>query len=136
MLKYSVCALLLFFSINGIAPAVENDVFEVEAEGSYPMVEGGSIDLAKKMSLFTAKKKAVESAGRYLSREGLIDVFELEKDEIYSLTAGEIHAEILEQKRKTVGKTSIYHVRNQSPDPVLRFSSKQKSQTANRKKMR
>ena len=111
MLKYGVFALLLFFSINGIAPAVENNIFEVEAEGSYPMVEGGPIDLAKKMSLFTAKKKAVESAGRYLSREGLIDVFELEKDEIYSLTAGEIHAEILEQKRKTVGKTSIYHVR-------------------------
>ncbi len=111
MLKYSVFALLLFFSIDGMAPAVENDIFEVEAEGSYSMVEGGSIDLAKKLSLFIAKRKAVESAGRYLSREGLIDVFELEKDEIYSLTAREIRAEILEQKRKIVGKTSIYHVR-------------------------
>lgn len=111
MLKYSVFTLLLFFSIDGIAPAVENDIFEVEAEGSYPMVEDGSIDLAKKLSLFIAKRKAVESAGRYLSREGLIDVFELEKDEIYSLTAREIRAEILEQKRKIVGKTSIYHVR-------------------------
>jgi hypothetical protein len=111
MLKYSVFALLLFFSINGIAPAVENDIFEVEAEGSYPMVKGGSIDLAKKLSLFIAKRKAVESAGRYLSREGLIDVFDLDKDEIYSLTANNIHTEILEEKRKTVGKTSTCHVR-------------------------
>jgi hypothetical protein len=111
MLKYILFALLLFFSMNGIAPATENDTFEVEAEGSYPLVAKGSIDLAKRMALFAAKRKAVESAGRYLSRENLIEVDEPDKDEIYSLTAREIHAEILEEEQETVGETSTFHVR-------------------------
>lgn len=111
MFKYILFALFLFFTINGIAPAAENDIFEVEAEGSYPVMASGSIDLAKKMALFTARRKAVESAGRYLAREGLIEVNEPEKDEIYSLTAREIRAEILEEKQETVGKTSTYRVR-------------------------
>jgi hypothetical protein len=111
MLKYSLFAMFLFFAISAIAPAVENDIFEVEAEGSYPIATGGSIDLAKKMSLFKAKRKAVESAGRYLSRKSLIDANEPDKDEIYSLTAREIQAEILAEKRETADKTSIYCVR-------------------------
>ena len=111
MLKYILFVLLLFFSMKGISPAAENDTFEVEAEGNYPIVANGSVDLAKRMSLFTAKKKAVESAGRYLSREDLIEVDEPDKDEIYSLTAREIHAEILEEKQETAGETSTYHVR-------------------------
>jgi hypothetical protein len=111
MLKYILFALLLFFSMNGIAPAAENDTFEVEAEGSYPIVANGSIDLAKRMALFAAKRKAVASAGRYLSREDLIEVDEADKDEIYSLTAREIHSEILEEKQETVGEISTYRVR-------------------------
>lgn len=111
MLKYSLLAVFLFFSISGIAQAVENDVFELEAEGGYPIATGGSIDLVKKMSLFTAKRKAVESAGRYLSRKGLIDANEPDKDEIYSLTAREIRTEILAEKREKIGEISIYRVR-------------------------
>jgi hypothetical protein len=111
MLKYILFALLLFFSVNGIAPAAENDTFEVEAEGAYPTAANGSTGLAKRMALFAAKRKAVESAGRYLSREDLIDVDEPDKDEIYSLTAREIHAEILKEKQETIGETSTYRVR-------------------------
>ena len=43
MLKTILGALLLFFSINGIALAVDNEIFEVEAEGRYQMVAGASI---------------------------------------------------------------------------------------------
>ena len=111
MCKFILVALLVFFSINGVASAAEDDVFEIEAEGSYRMKAGFSIDLAKKMALFTAKRKAVDLAGRYLSRKSLIEVYELNRDEIYSLAAREIEAEILEENRPRVGKTSTYRLR-------------------------
>jgi len=98
-------------SIYGVASAAEDDIFEIEAEGNYRMAAGASIDLAKKLALFIAKRKAVNLAGRYLSRKSLIKVYELNKDEIYSLAAREIEAEIVEEKRRRVGKTSTYRVR-------------------------
>ena len=75
-------------SLNGVASAAQDGIFEIEAEGSYRMEAGASIDLAKKMALFTAKRKAVDLAGRYLSRQSLIKVYELNRDEIYSLSSG------------------------------------------------
>jgi hypothetical protein len=102
---------LVLFSINGGTSAAKDEIFEIEAEGSYRMEAGALIDLAKKMALFIAKRKAVDLAGRYLSRKSLIKVYELNRDEIYSLAAREIEAEILEEKRPTVGKAQIYRVR-------------------------
>jgi hypothetical protein len=106
-----MAALLVLFSINGVASAAEDDIFLIEAEGSYRMEAGASIDLARKLALFTAKRKAVDLAGRYLSRKSLIEVYELNRDEIYSLAATRIKAEILEEKRSTVGKTLTYRAR-------------------------
>ena len=104
-------ALLVLFSITGIVSAAEDDIFEIETEGSYRIKDDTSIDLAKKMALFSAKKKAVDLAGRYLSRKRLIRVYELDKDEIYSLAARETEAKILEEKNQTVGNISAYYVR-------------------------
>jgi len=106
-----LATLLVLFSINGDALATEDDIFEIEAQGSYRMEAGASLDLAKKLALFTAKRKAVELAGRYLSRKSLIEVYERNRDEIYSLAAREIEAEILEEKRQSAGKILTYHVR-------------------------
>jgi len=103
--------LLVLFSIKGVASAAEDDVFVIEAEGSYRTEAGSSVDLAKKVALFTAKRKAVDLAGRYLSRKSLIEAYELNRDEIYSLTAREIETEILEEKRQTVGKVLTFRVR-------------------------
>ena len=111
MLKIILCAWLLFFSIGDVASAAEDDNFEIEAEGSYRMEDGSSIELAKKMALFTAKRQAVDLAGRYLSRKSLIEAYDLNRDEIYSLAAREIEAEILEEKRQTVGKILTYRIR-------------------------
>ncbi len=111
MRNFIMAALAVLFSIYGVASAAEDDIFEIEAEGSYRMEAGASIDLAKKLALFTAKRKAVDLAGRYLSRKSLIEIYELNRDEIYSLAAREIEAEILEEKHQTVGKTSTYRVR-------------------------
>jgi len=111
MLKIILAALLLFFSINGVASEAEDDVFAIETEGSYRMEAGSPVDLAKKVALFTAKRKAVDLAGRFLSRKTLIETYELNRDEIYSLAAREIQAEILEEKQETVGKNSTYRLR-------------------------
>ncbi len=115
MLNLIMAALLVLLSTNGIASAGEaNDIFKIETEGSYRMEAGSSVDLAKKVALFTAKRKAVDLAGRYLSRKNLIETYELNKDEIYSLAARELQAEILEEKRETAGKTSTYRLRIRS----------------------
>jgi len=111
MLKTIIFALLLFFSINGAVSAAEDDAFEIESEGRYQMAVDASIELAKKMALFSAKRQAVDLAGRYLSRQSLIKVYELKRDEIYSLAAREIEIKILEEKRQTVGKILTYYVR-------------------------
>ena len=134
MCKFILVALLVFFSINGVASAAEDDVFEIEAEGSYRMKAGFSTDLAKKMALFTAKRKAVDLAGRYLSRKSLIEVYELNRDEIYSLAAREIEAEILEEKRETVGKTSTYRVRIRARVQASDFAKAQREDTKQGKK--
>jgi len=60
-----MAALLVLFSINGVASAAaaaedDDDIFEIETEGSYRMVLSSSVDLAKKVALFTAKRKAIE----------------------------------------------------------------------------
>ena len=115
MPNFIIIALLTLFSINGVASAAEaNDIFKIETEGSYRMETDASVDLAKKMALFTAKRKAVDLAGRYLSRKSLIKVYELNRDEIYSLAARAVQVEILEEKRETVGKISTYRLRLRS----------------------
>ena len=111
MRNFIMAALLVSFSINGVATATEDDIFEIEVEGRYQMEVGSSVDLAKEVALFSAKRKAIELAGRYLSRKSLIKTYGLNRDEIYSLAAREIQTEILEEKRETVGKTSIYRLR-------------------------
>ena len=115
MSNFIIMALLTLFSINGVASAAEaNDTFKIETEGSYRMETDASVDLAKKMALFAAKRKAVDLAGRYLSRKRLIKVYELNRDEIYSLAARQVQVEILEEKRETVGKISTYRLRIRS----------------------
>ena len=111
MRNLMMAALLVLFSINSVDSAAEDDIFEIETEGSYRMNDVASIDLAKRMALFIAKRKTVDLAGRYLSRKNLIKAYELNRDEIYSLAAREIETEILEQSRQTVKKNVTFHVR-------------------------
>ena len=105
----------MLLSITGVPPAfAEDDLFEVETEGSYQIEDGSSVDLAKKVALFNAQRQAVDLAGRYLSSKSLIKRYELKRDEIYSLAAREIQVEILEEKRETVGNISTYRLRVRS----------------------
>jgi hypothetical protein len=56
MPNFILVASLLFFSINGVVSAAEDDVFVLETEGSYRMEAGVSTRLAQKVALFTAKR--------------------------------------------------------------------------------
>ncbi len=47
MRNFIMAALAVLFSIYGVASAAEDDIFEIEAEGSYRMEAGASNDLAK-----------------------------------------------------------------------------------------
>ena len=115
MRNFIMAAFLILFSINSVASAAEgNNSFEIETEGSYRMETDSSSELAKRVALFNAKRKAVDLAGRYLSRKGLIKGYELHKEEIYSLAAREIQAEILEEKRETIERISTYRLRIRS----------------------
>ena len=111
MRKILLTALFVLFLMNSIASAVANDVIEIESEGNYRIAAGASIDLPKNLALFIAKRKAVDLAARYLSHKSLIAVYELKREEIYSLAAREIRTKILNEKRETVGKTLTYIVR-------------------------
>jgi len=99
MNRFIVAALLVSLSIAGVTPAAQEDIIEIETEGSYQMAPDDSMELAKKMAFFIAKRKAVESSCKYLARENLIDVNNLNRDEVCSLAARQIQAEILEEKR-------------------------------------
>jgi hypothetical protein len=134
MRNFFLVALLVLSSINGGASAAVNDVFEIEAEGSYRMEADSSVDLAKKVALFSAKRKAVDLAGRYLSRKSLIEVYELNRDEIYSLAARGIEAEILEEKCQTVGKTSTCRVRIRARVQASDFIKAEMADTKQEKK--
>lgn len=110
MRNFILAFLLVMFSTSGLSSAADS-IFEIESEGSYRMETGASVDLAKKVALFAAKRKAVELAGRYLSRNSLIEVYKLDKEEIYSLAARRVQATILSEKWKTGGKPSTYWLR-------------------------
>jgi hypothetical protein len=100
-----IATFLFLTSVNGVASAAkEVDIIEIEAQGSYRMGAGDSVDLVRKVAFFTAKKQAVNLAGRYLSHKSLIKTYELNKDEIYSLVAREIQAKIPELGQHLYGK--------------------------------
>jgi hypothetical protein len=106
-----IATLLLLILVTGVSSAAkEKDTIEIEAEGRYRMEADSSVDLAREVALFNAKRNAVDLAGRYLSRKSLIKTYGLNRDEIYSLAAREIQAEIFGEKSETIGKTSTYRL--------------------------
>ncbi len=111
MRSWIISALLVLLSIHGGVSVAANDFFVIETEGRYRIGDADSVDVAKKMALFIAKRKAVDLAGRYLSHKSLIKVYEQSRDGIFSLAAREIEAEIIEQSRQTVGKGVTFRVR-------------------------
>ena len=110
MRYFTIAGLLVLFATIGIASAMENDVFVIETDGNFRIEADAPTLKAKKMALFIAKRKAVDLAGRYLSRKSLIEAYQLRRDEIYSLAAREIRVEIVEEKREMIEQSPTYRV--------------------------
>ena len=93
------------------AQGAEEDSLEVVAEGKFQAQAGTPKKLARQIALFEAKKKAVESAGRYLAGKHLVLSYEQKKEEIYSLVATKIHAKVIDENLETSGHTFNYTIR-------------------------
>jgi hypothetical protein len=111
-----VCAMilvaLLLISYHPLwAQSLEEDSLEVVAEGKFQAQAGTAKKLARQIALFEAKKRAVESAGRYLAGKHLVLSYEQKKEEIYSLVATKIHSKVIDENLETSGNTFNYTIR-------------------------
>jgi hypothetical protein len=102
--------LLISDHFSGTLSAAE-DSFEVVAEGKFQAPTGTPEKLARQIALFEAKKKAVESAGRYLARKHLVLSYEQKKEEIYSLVTTKIHSKVIAENIESSGNSYIFHIR-------------------------
>ena len=107
----TVVTLLLISGHLRWAQGLEEDSLEVVAEGKFQAQAGTPKKLARQIALFEAKKKAVESAGRYLAGKHLVLSYEQKKEEIYSLVATKIHSNVIAENVESSGNTFIFHIR-------------------------
>ena len=68
----TIFSLLLISDHLSRALGAAEDSLEVVAEGKFQAPAGTPENLARQIALFEAKKKAVESAGRYLAGKHLV----------------------------------------------------------------
>ena len=111
MHKFIVAVVFVLFTVSCIAGAAEDDIFEIETEGFCLVEPNASVALAKKIAFFNARRKAVDIAGKYLSQKNLIETYELNREEIYSLVAREIQAELTEGHLEKNGNETSYRLR-------------------------
>jgi hypothetical protein len=112
MISAMIVVSLLFISyhLRG-AQGAEEDSLEVVAEGKFQAQAGTTKKLARQIALFEAKKKAVESAGRYLAGKHLVLSYDQKKEEIYSLVTTKIHSKIIAENIEPSGDAFNYYIR-------------------------
>lgn len=93
------------------AQDAKEDSLELVTEGKFQAQAGTPKKLARQIALFEAKRKAVESAGRYLAGKHLVLSYEQKKEEIYSLVATKIHSKVIDENLETSGNTFNYTIR-------------------------
>ena len=89
----------------------EEDSLEVVAEGQFQAKAGTSKKFARQLAIFEAKKKAVESAGRYLAGKHLVLSYEQKKEEIYCLVTTKILSKVIAEDMQSSGNMFTYLVR-------------------------
>jgi hypothetical protein len=112
LISAMVVVWMLLFSYHLIgAQGSEEDSLEIVAEGKFQAPAGTAKKLARQIALFDAKRKAVESAGRYLAGKHLVLSYEQKKEEIYSLVATKIPSKVITENLETSGDTFDYYIR-------------------------
>lgn len=107
-------AMIILSASTGLAQKIEQDAVVIVTQASYLIQPDDSTMLAKALAQYGAKRKAVETAGRYFVMKGLVESYEKKREEIYSLATNEIETKILEEKWVPSGKLKRYIVRIES----------------------
>lgn len=117
MISAMIVVALLFISyhLRG-AQGAEEDSLEVVAEGKFQAQAGTTKKLARQIALFETKKKAVESAGRYLAGKHLVLSYDQKKEEIYSLVTTKIHSKIIAENMEPSGDDLFRSIREKIPE--------------------
>lgn len=94
-----IIVLCVYFSPMALAEPVV-----VNSTGKYVMGDLDSKKNARSLALMEAKRQALERAGTYLESRSEVKNYELNKDEINTLTAGIMSVEILNEDWKMSGE--------------------------------
>ena len=121
MKTFIIAILLLSLSNIAFAENPAENIVEVEAKGSYIMRDDDSREVAKQLALFEAKKKALESAWRYISNKMQIKLCATQKDELYGLAASALPIKILKENWEPAGKTLRCFIRVRAKIKVYDF---------------
>ena len=111
-----VATLFASYSAGTVPPARANDpsvssAIEIESEGVYQIGAGDTLQIAKALALYEAKKAAVAAAGKYLSRKGIIEYYERKKEEVYNLVIDGLIVRVLSEQKTGRGGAQRFEVR-------------------------
>lgn len=98
-----VVGVFIIFAAAKAAAAGNTTSLGIEAQASHTLVPGDSKPLARKLALFRAKRKAANRAADRFTERGLIQFVDRDKNELVSLVADRLDAEILRDRCKTEG---------------------------------
>ena len=104
MRRAALIATVLFLSSVAFAQSQTGDTVEVKSNGSYLMTKGESKKKARAVSLFKAKRNALESAIQGAWSNDPVKIWGARKDEILSLAAREIQVRKIKEKWKPSGE--------------------------------
>jgi hypothetical protein len=86
----------------------------IETEGSYTLVAGDSIQLARELAVFYAVRKAAEKAADQFMQQGLIQFVDRDKNELVNLVADSLGTELVEDQYIEKGDTVTYRVQTRT----------------------
>ncbi|MFH2218187.1 MAG: hypothetical protein ABII68_00830 [Pseudomonadota bacterium] len=104
MRRAALIATVLFLSSVAFAQNQTGDAVEVKSKGSYILTKGDSKEKARAVSLFKAKRNALESAIQGAWSNDPVKIWGARKDEILSLAAREIQVRKITEKWKPSGE--------------------------------
>jgi hypothetical protein len=93
--------------------------FGIVTQASYTLAPGDTKPLARKLALFRAKRKAANQAADRFTERGVIQFVDRDKNELVSLVADRLDAEILQYRCETDGPAVTCNVR---VHPVAKLS--------------
>ena len=105
-----LCILPAFFPVSARS---ENraDTFQMVSSARFAVPADGAKAEAEAIALFTAKREAVETAGRYLKGKHRLWFAEKKRQEVFDLTAEKISFEVLEEEWTERNGAESYHVK-------------------------